>query len=116
MKHPVKHLRFTKTAVEAVAKFRKVAWQMLGTDAVMDTPDIAFNIGDQGMDPGQDLGRFFTRTGHQPLMTKTGRSIQEAIALPAIGLDHRLGRQALPYQGLNLFAADAGTPCAWRQT
>jgi len=24
---------------------------------MMDTPDIAFNIGDQGMDPGQDLSQ-----------------------------------------------------------
>jgi hypothetical protein len=35
--------------------------------------------------------------------------MQEAITLPAIRLDHRLGGQALPYQGLNLLAADSGT-------
>jgi hypothetical protein len=28
MKHPVKHLRFPKAAVETVAKFRQVAGQM----------------------------------------------------------------------------------------
>ena len=108
MKHPVKHLRFPKAAVETVAEFRQVTGQMLGADPMVDTPDIAFNIGDQGMNPGQDFRRFFPRTGHQPFMTETGRSIQEAIALPAVGLDHRLGGQALPYQGLNLFAADSG--------
>ena len=96
MKHPVKHLRLPKAAVETVAKFRQVAGQMLGTDAMVDTPDVTFNIGDQGVDPGQDLRGLLPRTGHQPLMTDTGSSIQEAIALPAIGLDHCLGRQATP--------------------
>ena len=55
MKHPIKHLRFPKAAVETVAKFRQIAGQMFGTDAMVDTPDIAFDIGDQGVDPGQDL-------------------------------------------------------------
>ena len=64
---------------------------MLGTDAMMDTPDIAFHIGDQGMDPGQDLGSSFPRTGNQPLMAETGSIIQEAVALPTIGFDYRLG-------------------------
>ena len=108
MKYAVKHLRFPEAAVETVAEFRQIAGQMLGADAMVDTPDIAFPIGDQGMDPGQDLRRFFSRTGHQPLMTETGRSIQETIALPAIGLDHCRGGQALLYQGLNLLAADSG--------
>jgi hypothetical protein len=99
MKHPVKHLRFPKAAVETVAEFHQVVGQMLGADAMMNTPDIAFNIGDQGVDPGQDLRRLLPRIWYQPLMTETGRSIQEAKALPAIGLDYRLGCQALPYQG-----------------
>ena len=55
MKHPVKHLRFPKVAVETVAEFRQVAGQMLGADAMVDAPDIALNIGDQGVDPGQDF-------------------------------------------------------------
>ncbi len=63
MKHPVKHLRFPEAAVETVAKFRQVAWQMLGADAMLNTPDIAFHIGDQGMDPGQDLGGSFPEPG-----------------------------------------------------
>ena len=95
MKYAVKHLRFPEAAVETVAEFRQIAGQMLGADAMVDTPDIAFPIGGQGMDPGQDLRRFFSRTGYQPLMTETGRSIQEAIALPTIGLDHRPSGQAL---------------------
>ena len=94
MKHAVKHLRLPKTAVEPVAEFRQVAGQMFGADAMVDAPDIAFDIGDQGMDPGQDLGRLLPRTGHQPLMAEIGRSVQKAIALPAVGLDHRLGGQA----------------------
>ena len=108
MKHPVKHLRFPKAAVETVAKFRQIAGQMFGTDAMVDTPDIAFDIGDQGVDPGQDLRCLLPRAGYQPLMTETGRSVQEALALPAICFDHCLGRQPLPYQRLNLFAADSG--------
>ncbi len=95
MKHAVKHLRFPETSIEAVTEFRQVAGQMLGADAMVDAPEIAFRIGDQGMDPGQDLGRFLPRTGHQPLMMETGSSIQEALALPAVGLDHRLGRNGL---------------------
>ena len=64
MKHPVKHWRFPEAAVETVAKFRQVTGQMFGTDAMMDAPDIAFHVGDQGMDPGQNLGSFFPRTRH----------------------------------------------------
>ena len=41
MKHSVKHLRFPEAAVETVAEFRQVAWQMLGADAMVDAPDIA---------------------------------------------------------------------------
>ena len=82
MKHPIKHLRFPKAAVETVAKFCQLTGQMLGADAMVDPPDIAFHIGDQGMDPRQDLGSFFPRTGNQPHMTETGSSIQEALALP----------------------------------
>ena len=108
MQHPVKYLRFPEAAVETVAELRQVTVQVFGTDAMVDAPDISFHIGDQGMDPGQDLRRFFTRTGHQPLMTETGSIVQEAIALPTIGLDYRLGGQALPDQGLNLLAADPG--------
>ena len=109
MKHSVEHLRFPKAPVEAITEFRQVAGQMLGADAMVDTSDVTFNIGDQGMDPGQDLRGLLPRTGHQPLMTDIGSSIQEAIALPAIGLNHRLSRQALPYKWLNLSAADRGT-------
>jgi hypothetical protein len=81
MNHPVEHLRFPEAAVEPVAKFPQLAGQMFGTDAVVDAPNIAFDIGDQGMDPGQDLRCFLPRTGHQPLMLEIGRSIQEAVTL-----------------------------------
>jgi len=33
---------------------------------MMDTTNIAFDIGDQSMDPGQDLRGLFARTGDQP--------------------------------------------------
>jgi hypothetical protein len=108
MKHSVKHLWFPKAAVETVAEFLSVAGKMFGADAMMDTPDIALYISDQSMDPGQDLRRFLPRTGHQPLMTETGGNIQEAVALPTIGLDHRLGGQALLHQDLDLCATDSG--------
>ncbi len=77
MKHAGKHLRFPEAAVEAVAELRQIAGQMLGADAMVDAPDIALHIGDQGMDPGQDLGSFFPGTGNQPLMTETGSIVQK---------------------------------------
>jgi len=40
-------------------------------------------------------------------MTESGGSLQETIALPAIGLGLRFGRQALPHQALNLCATDS---------
>ena len=63
MKHTVKHLRFPEAPVEAVTEFRQVAGQMLGADPMVDAPDVTFNIGDQGMDPGQDLRGLLSRTG-----------------------------------------------------
>ena len=63
MKHAVKHLGFPETAVETVAEFRQISGQMLGADAVVNTPDIALYIGDQGMNPGQNLGRFLPEPG-----------------------------------------------------
>lgn len=92
MKHPVEPLRFPEAVVEPVAEFPQIAGQMLGADPVVDPPDIVFDIGDQGVDSGQDLRCFLTRTRHQQLMPVMGRSVQETIALPAIGLDHRLSR------------------------
>jgi hypothetical protein len=100
VKHPVEHLRFQEAAVEAVAEFRQVAGQMLVADAVVDTTDIALDIGDQGMDPGQDLQRLGTRTGNQPFMA-AGRTIQDAVTLPAVGAHHHLCCQAFLNQGLD---------------
>jgi hypothetical protein len=71
---------------------------MFGADAMVDTPDIAFDIGDQGMNPRQDFRSFLPRTGNQPLMLVMGRSIQEAISLLAVSFNHCLGRQALLHQ------------------
>ena len=86
MKHPVEHLRFPEGTVEAVTEFRQVPGQVFWADAMMDTTNIAFDIGDQGMDPRQDLRRLFPRTGNEPLMT-VGQSIQEAISLPTVDFD-----------------------------
>jgi len=63
MKHPVKHLRFPEATVEAVTEFRQVPGQVLWTDAMVDAPDVTFNISDQGMDPGQDLWASFPEPG-----------------------------------------------------
>ena len=62
MKDPVEHLRFPEAPVEAVTEFRQVTGQVLWADTMMDTTNIAFDIGDQGVDPGQDLRRLFPRT------------------------------------------------------
>jgi hypothetical protein len=64
MKHPLEHLRFPEAPVEAVTEFRQVTRQMLLADAVMDTADIAFDIGGQGMDPVKQSARIFSRTSH----------------------------------------------------
>jgi hypothetical protein len=87
MKHPVKHLRFPESTVEAVTEFRQVTGQVLWTDAMMHTTNIALDIGDHGMDPRQDLSLLFTRTGNDPLMTAR-RTIQKAITLPTVGFNH----------------------------
>jgi hypothetical protein len=63
MKHAVKHLRFPEAAVEPVAEFPEVAGQMFGTDAMVDAPNIAFDISDQGMNLGEDLGASFPEPG-----------------------------------------------------
>ncbi len=74
MKHTVEHLRVPEAPVKPVAEFCQVAGQVLRTDAVMDATNIAFDIGNQSMDPGQDLRGLFARTGHQPLMRIPGEA------------------------------------------
>ncbi|GEM_PF-7070737 len=65
MEHPRQHLRFPKAAVDTMAKFRQVTGQVFGTDARLDAPDIAFHVGDQSMDPGQDLRLLAADLGQQ---------------------------------------------------
>jgi hypothetical protein len=48
-------LQFPKAPPEALTGFHQVTGQMLLADAMMDTADIAFDIGDQGVDPRQDF-------------------------------------------------------------
>ena len=62
--HPVEHLGFPETSIEAVTKFRQIKGQMLVTDARIHSTDIAFDVGDQGMDPGKQSDRVFSRTSH----------------------------------------------------
>ena len=70
MKHPVEHLWFPESTVEAVTEFCQITGQVLWTDAMMHTTNIALDIADQGMDPWQDFSRLFSRTGNEPLMTR----------------------------------------------
>jgi hypothetical protein len=77
------------------------------THAMAYSSDIAFNVGDQGMDPGQHFHRNFPRTENHPIMP-TGRAIQYAIALPAFGANHHLWRQTILDQGMDLFSTDPG--------
>jgi hypothetical protein len=72
MKHPVEHLRFPEATVKPETEFCQIAGQVLWADAMMDATNIAFDIGDQSMDPRQDLRGLFARTGHQPLMRTPG--------------------------------------------
>jgi len=46
MKHPVEPLRFPESTVAAVTEFRQVTGQVLWTDAMMHTTNIALDIGD----------------------------------------------------------------------
>ena len=54
-KHVVEHLRFPETTVEAVTEIRQLTKQMFWADTMVDTTIIAFDIGDQGVDPRQDI-------------------------------------------------------------
>ena len=63
MGYQVKHLRFPKGAIEKVAGLRQVAGQGLVADPTVNTPNIALQICDEGVDSGQELRRLFFRTG-----------------------------------------------------
>jgi hypothetical protein len=63
MKHPVEHLQFPETTVETVTEFCQIAAQVLGADAMMDATNIALDVGNQSMNPRQDLWSLFARTG-----------------------------------------------------
>ncbi len=55
MKHALEHLRFPEATVEPVTEFCQIAGQVLRADAMMNATNIAFDIGDQSMNPRQDL-------------------------------------------------------------
>jgi hypothetical protein len=63
MKHPVEDLRFPEASVEAVTEFRQVTGKVLWADTMMDTTNIAFDIGDQGVDQGRTFGANFPEPG-----------------------------------------------------
>jgi hypothetical protein len=63
----------------------------------MDAAHNAFDIGDQGMHPGERLHGLSARTGNDPFMA-VGRAIQDVVSLPAVGADHCLSRQACLHQ------------------
>lgn len=53
--HPVEHLGFPEASIKAVTKYRQITGQMLVTDAMIHSTDIAFDVGDQGMDPRETI-------------------------------------------------------------
>ena len=63
MKHAVKHLRFPEAAVETVAEFRQVAWQMLGADAMVDTRILPFLLAIKVWTQGKTFGASFPEPG-----------------------------------------------------
>ena len=63
MTHAIEHLRFPKAPIETVAEFRQLAGQMLGDDAVVDTPGISFDNGDPNV-----LGGFGTYQNDQQFL------------------------------------------------
>ena len=66
--HAVKHLVFPEASVKTVAKLSQVTGKMFFTDAMINSADIAFDIGNQGMNPREQLHRIFSRTGNHRLM------------------------------------------------
>lgn len=93
--------------MEAVAKFRQITGQVLVTDAMIHSPDIAFDVGDQGMDPGKQSDRVFSRTSHGRYM-KARLRVQDPIGLPTIRAGHHLCCQTSLSPRLNLVAAYPG--------
>jgi hypothetical protein len=46
-----------EASIEAVTKFRQITGQVLAADAMIHSTNIAFDVGDQGLDPGNQSGR-----------------------------------------------------------
>jgi hypothetical protein len=63
-----------------VFKLGQVAGQVFLAHPMMDATDVAFDVGDQGMHPGEHLHGLGARTGHEPLML-AGRAVQDTVAL-----------------------------------
>ena len=77
-------MRFPIPAIKPIAEFRQVMTKMFGTDAVINSTDIALDIGNQGMDPGQEFNRISPRTGNHGLVLALSR-IENTISRPTIG-------------------------------
>jgi hypothetical protein len=114
--HPVEHFGFPEASIEAVIKFRQITGQMLVNDAMIHSPDIAFDVGDQGMDPGKQSVCIFSRTSHNGYM-KARLRVQDPIGLLTIRAGHDRCSQASLSHRLNLVAAypkylaHGGKPC-----
>ena len=50
---------FPEASIEAVRKFRQITGQVLATDAMIHSMDIAVDVGDQGMNRGKQSGPLF---------------------------------------------------------
>ena len=108
--HRVEHLGFPEASVEAVTKLSQITGQVLVTDAMIDPTDIAFDVGDQGMDPGKQSDCVFSRTSHDRYM-KARLRVQDPIGLPTICAGHHLCCQANLSHGLISLPLTLGT---WR--
>jgi hypothetical protein len=76
-------LRFPEASIEAVTKFCQITGQVLVTDAMIDSKDIAFDVGDLGMDLWKQSSRIFSRTSHGRNV-KTIVRVQDPIGLNVV--------------------------------
>jgi len=72
--------------VETITKLSEVAIEMLIAHAMVHTTDIALDIGNERMNPGQNIDGVSAISHHDRLMG-TRMIIKDAIGTPSIGTD-----------------------------
>ena len=101
-----KHLPEREATIEPVGELGEVPWQVFGTQAVVGAMQGAFDIAQDGVDPGElrmfDAGR--SPSGHERLV-KTPCVLHRAEAGQPIGYHDGAGLEVAPCPSFNLLAA-----------